>query len=464
MIDVKNIEAIYFVGIGGIGMSALARYFRAGGFPVHGYDRASGNITDALAREGCQITFEDDKDKLPGIFTAPPMKDKVLVIVTPAIPSDSSILRHFRENGYRLYKRSEILGMISKETDALAVSGTHGKTTVSTMLAHILKQSSVDCSAFLGGISKNYDSNLILGSGRYTVMEADEFDRSFHRLSPLMAIVTAVDADHLEIYGSHEQMIEGYNEFFRKIRKGGLLSANFRIRDKIIVPEGISLVTYGPEEGSTFRYTSVRLENECFIFDLHTPNGMIKDIRFPFPGQINIENATAAASLALSCGVTEDELRKALLTFSGVQRRFDIRVNRGGVTYIDDYAHHPEEIRAFVESVKAYFGKRHLTGIFQPHLFTRTRDHAEGFARILDILDEVIVLPIYPAREKPIEGVGSEMIIGKMKLENKRLLEKSDIPGKLDINKIDVLLTIGAGDIDRLVRPIEEALKTRLSR
>jgi UDP-N-acetylmuramate--alanine ligase len=292
-------------------------------------------------------------------------------------------------------------------------------------------------------------------------MEADEFDRSFHRLHPFMAVVTSVDADHLEIYGDHPAMIEAYNEFCRKIRKGGNLVVNSKIRDKIAIPDGVAGFTYGLSEDTDFRSLNIKQKGDSYRFDLKTPDKIIEDISFTFPGLINIENATAASAIALLCSVTEQELRKAFISFRGVQRRFDIRINYPGLVYIDDYAHHPEEIRACITSVKEYFGGRKITGIFQPHLYSRTRDHAGGFAQILDILDDVILLPVYPAREEPIEGVSSEMIYKMMKLKKKRLLNKEDIPGELDIENLDVLLTIGAGDIDRLVAPIEETLKRR---
>ena len=461
MIDTKNIEGIYFIGIGGIGMSALARYFMAGDFAVAGYDRSESSLTLALSEEGCDISYKDDINSLPAILRDPSTKDKTLIIYTPAIPAGNNIISFFRSNGYKMFKRSEILGEISEKTDTLAVSGTHGKTTVSAMLAHLLKQSHVGCSAFLGGISKYYNSNLLLGESRFTVMEADEFDRSFHRLHPFMAVVTSVDADHLEIYGDHPAMIEAYNEFCRKIRKGGNLVVNSKIRDKIAIPDGVAGFTYGLSEDTDFRSLNIKQKGDSYRFDLKTPDKIIEDISFTFPGLINIENATAASAIALLCSVTEQELRKAFISFRGVQRRFDIRINYPGLVYIDDYAHHPEEISACITSVKEYFGGRKITGIFQPHLYSRTRDHAGGFAQILDILDDVILLPVYPAREEPIEGVSSEMIYKMMKLKKKRLLNKEDIPGELDIENLDVLLTIGAGDIDRLVAPIEETLKRR---
>jgi UDP-N-acetylmuramate--alanine ligase len=459
MIEFKNIEGIYFVGIGGIGMSALALYFAKGGYSVGGYDRSAGRITTSLIGEGCSLTFEDDIKTLPELFGNTSNSNKVLVVYTPAIPAENMILSFFRTHGYKLYKRSEILGEISNHTDTLAVAGTHGKTTVSTMIAHLLKQSHVDCSAFLGGISKNYGSNLLLGDSRYTVMEADEFDRSFHRLNPLMAVVTSLDADHLDIYGDRKTMVQAYNEFCGKIRQGGNLIVNSRIRKEIIVPEGVRCFTYGMDSGADFKAADIEQKPDYYRFDVHTPDTIIKDLHFSFPGIVNIENFTAAIAVALMCGVTEPEIRKAVLLFQGVSRRFDIRINQPGLTYIDDYAHHPEEIRACIESVKEYFKGRKITGIFQPHLFSRTRDHAEGFAAILDRLDEIILLPVYPAREKPIEGVSSEMIFRKMKSGNKLLMTKEDIPRKLNTKNLDVLITIGAGDIDSLVKPIEEKLK-----
>lgn len=462
MMDFKNIEGIYFVGIGGIGMSALALYFAKGGYIVSGYDRSESNITKTLIDAGCSVIYEDETELIPDIFRE--KSNSVMIVYTPAIPKESKILSFFRNKGYSLYKRSEILGEISFHTDTLAVSGTHGKTTVSTMIAHLLKQSAIDCSAFLGGISKNYDSNLLLGESRYTVMEADEFDRSFHRLNPLMAVVTSVDADHLDIYGDQECMIEAYNEFFRKIRKGGNLLINNKIKEKIIVPEGVKCFTYGMDSEADYKSFGIRHEKDYYSFSLKTPDRLIKDLRFAFPGKINIENFTAAIAIALMCGVEEADIRKGVLLFRGVRRRFDIRFNHEGLTYIDDYAHHPEEIRACITSVKEYFSGRKVTGIFQPHLYSRTRDHAAGFASILDELDEAILLPIYPAREKPIEGVSSEMILDRMITPQKKLLKKEDIPGKLDINRLDVLLTIGAGDIDTLVKPIEEWLKKEIKR
>ncbi|HOW08220.1 MAG TPA: UDP-N-acetylmuramate--L-alanine ligase [Bacteroidales bacterium] len=459
MIDLKNIEGFYFVGIGGIGMSALALYFRQGNYEIAGYDRTKSGITQALTDEGCMVSYDDDIATIPSLFSNIAEKDRVIVVFTPAIPAENRIMSFFRDNNYKLYKRSEILGAISLNTDTLAIAGTHGKTTVSTMTAHILKQSHVDCSAFLGGISKNYNTNLLTGRGRFTVIEADEFDRSFLRLSPLMAVVTSADADHLDIYGNHLEMLKAYNQFIARIRKDGCLFVNDRIRDLIEPPEGINVYTYGSSPLSDYSYSTIRHVSDYYEFDMKTPAGIMTDLYFPFPGIVNIENLTAAIAVALNCGVEEDEIRKAIVLFRGVRRRFDIRVNLPGITYIDDYAHHPEEIKALITSVREYFGERRITGIFQPHLFTRTRDHASGFAEILDRLDETILLPVYPAREKPIPGVSSQMILDRMKSPRKKLMSMEEIPEKLDIGNMDVLVTIGAGDIDRLTGPIEEKIK-----
>jgi len=459
MTDLKNIEGFYFIGIGGIGMSALALYFAEKGFIIAGYDRSETSQTRFLSSKGCNISYDDSANAIPGHFRDNPDRNKILVIYTPAIPSENQIFSFFRDNGFRMSKRSEILGEISAHTDTLAVAGTHGKTTISTMTAHLLKQSHIDCSAFLGGISKNYNSNLLTGRGRYTVMEADEFDRSFHRLDPLMAVVTSVDPDHLDIYGDHQTMIDAYNIFCSKIKKGGRLFINSRIKNLIKIPEGIVSFTYGTEPDSDYYSSGIKRFCDYYSFNLQTPDELLRDLHFPFPGVINIENLTAAIAVAMNCGVTEGEIRKAIMQFQGVRRRFDIRINLPGLSYVDDYAHHPEEIRAFIHSVREYFAGRKITGIFQPHLYSRTRDHADGFAAILDEIDETILLPVYPAREKPIPGITSEIIYRKMKSGRKRMMKLEDIPEKLNFRELDVLATIGAGDIDRLVEPIEETIK-----
>ncbi|MBN1107903.1 MAG: UDP-N-acetylmuramate--L-alanine ligase [Bacteroidales bacterium] len=458
MIDIKRVEGFYFVGTGGIGMSALALWYAEKGFIVAGYDRNQTFITSSLQEHGCEVTFNDDPGTIPSFFADKKNLSRIAVVYTPAVPAGNRILSYFRNNGFSIYKRSELLGMLSQQTDTIAVAGTHGKTTVSTMTAHLLRQSEKGCSAFLGGISKNYNSNLITGNSNFTVMEADEYDRSFHRLVPLIAVVTALDPDHLEVYGDHNSMIMAYNEFCGKIRPSGTLICNHRIKEMVEPPAGISFLTYGNAPDADYRYYNVRMQAGRYVFNLKTPGKDFSDIIFPFPGIINIENLTAAIAVVLNCGVTEEELRKAAASFLGVRRRFDIRINRPGLTYIDDYAHHPEEIRTFISSVREYFGKRRTTAIFQPHLFTRTRDHAAGFAEVLDTLDEVIILPVYPAREAPIPGVSSEMILDRMNLVNKRLMKMEEVPESIDPSRTDLLMTIGAGDIDRLAEPLEKRL------
>lgn len=460
MIDFKNLAGAYFIGIGGIGMSALARFFISKGLVVAGYDKTESRITEALIKEGCSITYYDDPSGIPPLFAGESIKDKIIVIITPAIPADNRILEYFVKGGFRIFKRSEVLGEISRSTDTLAVAGTHGKTTVSTLLAHILNRSALGCSAFLGGISKNYETNLLLSDSRYTVIEADEYDRSFHRLSPLMAVITSADADHLDIYGDYQSMLEAYNEFCRKIRPEGTLLLNESVTGKINAPGWTGTYSYGFTEGSSFRIKNEGREGDIYFFDLETPSGELRGLRYPFPGKKNMENAAAASALALMCGAGDNEIRDGLLSFKGVKRRFDIRVSRPGLVYIDDYAHHPEEIKAFVKSVREHFGRRKITAIFQPHLFTRTRDHAAGFASILDTLDEVILLSIYSAREKPIEGVTSRLILDRMKIKNRRLMDMGEVVSSIDIKNTDILLTIGAGDIDRLVAPIEDKLNS----
>lgn len=464
MIDLRNTEGIFFVGIGGIGMSALALYFAEKGLKIAGYDRSLSFITEGLAEKGCQVTDYDCVSSVPGFFRNAANAGRIIIVYTPAIPAENNILTWFRSNGFMVLKRSEVLGAITYNSDTIAVAGTHGKTTVTTMISHLLKQSSVGCSAFLGGISKNYNTNYIGGEGKFTVVEADEFDRSFHRLRPSVAVVTSLDADHLDIYGDHGSMIEAYNEFCARIEKGGHLIASHRIRNLLRIPEGVGCLTYGTDSGADYRLSDIQHLSGYYSFSITTPRMKMENLHFRFPGMINLENMTAAVAVALQCGVTPDELKLSVPMFQGVRRRFDIRFDSEGLTYIDDYAHHPEEIRALVTSVREYFRGRRITGIFQPHLFSRTRDHFRGFASILDNLDETILLPVYPAREEPIPGVSSRLIFDEMKSENKRMLRMEDIPSELNLSALDVLVTIGAGDIDRLVRPIEEMMKMHTER
>lgn len=461
MRGLTNIEGIYFLGIGGIGMSALARYFIAGGYIVCGYDRTESPLTEALSEEGCSIIYDDDINSLPALFADPDERDRVLVVYTPAIPKESVLLNFFKDNGYIIYKRAEILGLISRETDTIAVAGTHGKTTVSTMTAHILTVSSIDCSAFLGGISKNYNTNLLLSQSRYTVMEADEFDRSFLHLSPLIAVVTALDPDHLDIYGTPEVMVQAYGDFCHRIRVGGSLILNEDIASSLPVPDDVTIYTYGTGDDASFRAAAIEREAGYYRFDLITPGEPIENIRIMMPGMVNIINATAAAAAAWCAGVDHNSVRNAIHSYQGVRRRFDLRFSSPEIIYIDDYAHHPGEINALISAVRDFYPGKHITGIFQPHLYSRTRDFADGFAEALDMLDEVLLLTLYPAREKPIPGVSSDMIAGLMKNKNVRVVTRETLIPALQNLKQGVLLTIGAGDIDRFVEPITEMLKTR---
>ncbi|MRR20302.1 UDP-N-acetylmuramate--L-alanine ligase [bacterium] len=461
MRGLTNIEGLYFLGIGGIGMSALARYFLSMGYVVSGYDRTATALTERLEEEGCSIVYEDDRNTLPTLFSDPAERDRVLIVYTPAIPRESLLLNYFKDNGYSIYKRSEILGMISGETDAIAVAGTHGKTTVSTMIAHILTTAPVRCSAFLGGISKNYDTNLLLAQSRYTVMEADEFDRSFLHLSPLISVVTAIDPDHLDIYGTAGAMVEAYGEFCHRVRNGGTLILNEKIISSLSLPGYATVYSYGTEEKASFRAETIEKEEGCYRFDLITPGEPVMNIRLPLPGLVNILNATAAAAAAWCAGVGGDDIRKALHTYQGVSRRFDVRYSGKEITYVDDYAHHPQEINALVSAVRDFWPGRNITGIFQPHLYTRTRDFADGFAEALDRLDRILLLTLYPAREKSIPGVSSDMIAALMKNKNVRVVTREELLPALAGIKKGLLLTIGAGDIDRFIEPITKMLRER---
>ncbi len=461
MREFKNIENFYFVGIGGIGMSALARYILLGGYRVAGYDRTESEITGELVSEGCEISYTDEISTIPGLMAD--SSSKTVVIYTPAVPVENSILSFFRSKGYRLLKRAELLGIISGESRCIAVAGTHGKTTVTTLTAHLLKQSSLDCTAFLGGISRNYMTNMLAGKGDITVMEADEFDRSFHNLSPTLALITSIDADHLDVYGNYNKVVDSYNIFGEKILKGGTLVVNEKVEDKVKNIEGVTIYSYGFEETSDFRLSNLKREAEYFVFDMVTPEGVIKDVVSLSPGKANLENVIAGVALALLAGVTEEEIIKALIHFKGVVRRLDVRINRPEIVFVDDYAHHPRELKFLAESIRDHYDNRKLTAVFQPHLYSRTRDHAAGFAESLDLFDSVILLPIYPAREKPVEGVSSVMIFDKMRLDDKVIIEKENLLEHLEKLNIEILLTIGAGDIDSLVKPIEEMLKRRIS-
>ena len=455
-----RIQRVYFLGIGGIGMSSLARFFRSRGIAVAGYDRTRTPLTEALEQEGINIHYTDDPGLIPFSIRTHPSEPETLIIYTPAIPKEMAELNYFLDNNYLLHKRSEILGLITRSLDGLAVAGTHGKSTVSAMIAQILMASGEGCTAFLGAISKSINSNLVLSEqSRWAVAEADEFDRSFLQLSPFMACVTSMDADHLDIYGDYETLVKGFTDFINRVRR----------QSKLLLKQGLPLLpdpsreltvlTYSLDQPESDYYArSIRQEGFGYQFDMVTPQGMIAGMVTRIPGITNVENAVAASALALMAGIGEEAVRKGIGEFEGLVRRFDVRFNRDGVIYIDDYAHHPNEIAALVHSVRLLFPGRKITGIFQPHLYSRTRDFADGFAESLGRLDAVVLLDLYPAREKPIPGVDSEMIYRLIGLENKYLCTKKELTGLLDGLKPDVLLTIGAGDIDQLVGPIAKYL------
>lgn len=455
----NNINSVYFIGIGGIGMSNLARYFLSKGKMVGGYDRTETSLTKELVKEGANIHYIDSKDLIPITFTD---KAHTLVVYTPAIPSDSVELNYFKQNGFDLHKRAEVLGLITKQSKALCCAGTHGKTTTSSMLAHILRQSHLDCNAFLGGILRNYDNNLLLSDkSEYTVVEADEYDRSFHWLHPYMALITSVDPDHLDIYLTEQAYLESFEKFTSLIQSGGALVIKHNIKLQPRLKEDVRLYTYSEEKGD-FHAQNIRIGNGEIYFDFVTPKETITNIKLGVPVKINIENSVGAMALAWLNGATPDELRKGISTFQGAKRRFEFILKTDKIVMIDDYAHHPQELAASITSVKALYPDRKVTGVFQPHLYSRTKDFAPDFARSLSLLDELILLDIYPAREKPIEGVTSEIIFNKVTCP-KTMCSKEQL---LDLiaskNDIKVLLTVGAGDIDQLLIPIKEILERKI--
>jgi UDP-N-acetylmuramate--alanine ligase len=446
----ENIKRVYLIGIGGIGMSGLARYFAHLGCIVCGYDKTSTDLTNDLHNEGIQVIFDDRSDWIPMSFHTPDAC--TLIIYTPAIPRDSAIYNFFKNSGFELYKRSQVLGLISKSMFTIAVAGTHGKTTTSCMIAYILKDSGKDCSAFLGGISSNYNTNVLFGNNNIVVVEADEYDRSFLTLHPDIAVITSMDADHLDIYGSHDQLTDSFRQFAAQIKENGILI----IHEDLPLTSGITYSAQGPAD---VKGQNIRVENGDFYFDFKGNDIIIKDIKLGIAGLHNIENATAAIEVALKLDVAPELIKRALGSFKGVKRRFEYILRDKKHIYIDDYAHHPEELRAAITSVKKLYPDKKLTTIFQPHLFTRTRDFADGFAEVLDMSDELIMLDIYPAREQPIEGVDADMILQRMKLWNKRKCGKQEAIDLVQFEKPELLLTVGAGDIDQLVQPLKNALE-----
>ncbi len=459
--EMQKITSVYFVGVGGIGMSALARYFEAKGKHVAGYDKTPSDLTAALINEGIRIHYMDDVALIPADCK---QVDSTLVVYTPAIPETHAELNYFRENGFTLMKRAQVLGEITRSERGLCVAGTHGKTTTSSMLAHLLKQSHVDCNAFLGGILKNYNSNLMLSDkSDLAVIEADEFDRSFHWLNPYMAVITAVDPDHLDIYGTPEAYRESFEHFTSLIRPDGCLVMKKGLQLQPRLPKGAKLYTYSATEEADFFARNIRIGNGDIVFDFVTPTGCIEDVKLGVPVKVNIENGVAAMALAQLNGVTDEEIKRGMASFAGPVRRFDFHLKRNDIVLLDDYAHHPAELKASIQSVKELYPDKKITGIFQPHLYTRTRDFAADFAASLSLLDELILLDIYPAREEPIPGVTSQLIFDQVTLKKKRMIKKEEL---LDLVKkeaadFQVVLMLGAGNIDRLVEPVKQILEKR---
>jgi len=447
----------YFLGIGGIGMSAIARYFNVRGFQVAGYDRTETKLTADLQSEGIFITFEDAESNIPDQFLN---QGNTLVVVTPAIPADHPQLVYFQNNKFAIKKRAEVLGDITRQSKGICIAGTHGKTTTSTIAAHLLYQSRISCNAFLGGISNNYNTNLLLSKeSSLVVIEADEYDRSFHHLSPYMAVITSTDADHLDVYENKEAFCESFEHFTSLIRPGGALVMRKGIAITPRLQKGVKLFTYSMDEGGDFHAENIRCKNGNILFDFVTPTDRISDVRLGVPVMINVENSVAAMAMAWLNGVTSEELRVGISSYSGIYRRFNIVYKNEKVVYMDDYAHHPSELAASIRSIRTLFPERKITGIFQPHLYSRTRDFAPDFARSLSQLDELILLDIYPAREQPIPGVTSELIFRDVTLRDKTLCTKQELLHLLKQKDVDVLVTFGAGDIDKLVPQIREQLK-----
>ena len=463
----QAIDTYYFLGIGGIGMSALARYFVAKGFRVMGYDRTPSPLTQSLEAEGIVVQYDDCLDKVQELDVA-----TTVVVRTPAVPQDMALYVWLREQGFTILKRAEVLGLITRQQQALCVAGTHGKTTTSTILAHILHSSHIGTNAFLGGIANNYDTNLLLDAkSNYVVVEADEFDRSFHHLTPYISIITSMDPDHLDIYGTEEAYRESFAHYASLVQEALVVKKNIASRLSPLASSPYRLFTYAVDEQADFFADNIRVEEGHIYFDFHTPDTQypISNIHLGVPVWVNIENSVAAMAVAWLVGATEEELRHGVSSFAGVFRRFNIHLNTPQITYIDDYAHHPQELAATIESVRRLYPDRYVIGVFQPHLFSRTRDFADAFAEVLSQLDEVALLPIYPAREQPIEGVNSEWLMDKMSVKRALVLPailpkylRERVKNCLAANRQVVVITMGAGDIDRQVNEITHKLTYKI--
>jgi len=458
-VELNDIKAVYFVGIGGIGMSAIARYFLNKGIAVGGYDKTPSELTRRLEAEGASIHYEEDADCIPAAFRR---KEETLVIYTPAIPATHAELQYFRAGGFCVEKRAQVLGMLTRTHKGLCVAGTHGKTTTSTMCAHIMHGSRLDCNAFLGGISKNYGTNYILSEkSDFVVIEADEFDRSFHWLRPWMSVITSTDPDHLDIYGTKEAYLDSFRHYTTLIRPGGALIIHRGLEMKAEVGEGVRVYDYSRDEGD-FHAENVKIENGDISFDFVSPIENVPGVRLGQPVPINIENGVAAMAMAQLNGCTAEELRRGMETYGGVDRRFDFRLRSPRITLLSDYAHHPKEIEQSARSLKEIYDGKKVTAIFQPHLYTRTRDFYRDFAKALSLFDEVVLTEIYPARELPIEGVTSQIIYDCLDpAVEKHLVEKKDIMQFVGQHDFEVLVVLGAGDLDNMVSQMAEVLKQR---
>ena len=444
--------SFYFLGIGGIGMSALARYFHAKGFAVAGYDRSVTVLTTELEQEGIAVCYTDEDAVIPEKYKDPAT---CLVVITPAIPTNNKQWGYFIQQGFQIMKRAQVLGKITEMSRALCIAGTHGKTTTSTMTAHLFHSSHVGCNAFLGGVSKNFDKNVLLTDKTdLVVIEADEYDRSFHQLKPYMAVITAADADHLDIYGNKEAFCESFEHFTSLIQPGGCLIMRKGIEVSPKLAKDVRLFTYSASEGGDFHAENIRIGRGAIVFDFVSPSAVIHDVSLGVPVLVNVENAVAAMALAHLNTVTDDEMRVGMASFNGIRRRFDFHVNTARVVYLDDYAHHPTELMRSIESIKALFPDKKVCGIFQPHLFTRTRDFADEFAVALSMLDDLILLDIYPARELPIDGVSAQLILDKVSIANKIICAKDALLSELPKHNFDVLVSLGAGDIDTCIPQI----------
>ncbi len=443
--NLKNIHNVFFIGIGGIGMSALARYFKAKDMYVAGYDKTPTELTDSLTTLGINVHFQDALELIDSPFLN---SDNTLVVYTPAVPSSHKQLEFFKTNGYQVLKRSKVLGLITEHTFCLAIAGTHGKTTTTSILGHLMYQCNVPLTAFLGGISENYNSNLILNGTEVSVVEADEFDRSFLTLSPDIACITSMDADHLDIYGDASQLRKSFEDFSKRVKPNG----------KLFIKNGLPLngITYGIEDDSDYSVQNIKIQNGTYFFDVKTPKAVLENLQFNLPGRHNLSNALIALAMAVEYGCPYRQLAEALASYKGVKRRFTYQIKTESFVFIDDYAHHPEEINAVYQAIREMYPGKKILAIFQPHLFSRTRDFVDDFAKSLSQFDEIMLLDIYPARELPIEGITSSWLLNKIKNPNKQLISKAEIMSKIHQSDAQILLTIGAGDIGEEVKHIKK--------